>query len=126
MHGLVSGLDGTKEPARSSMIGVEPQYLRKMLSGLGELALPGQENAQVIVGHDIAGSELERGGIVADGLGNTALIGQGSPQVMMGFSIVGLETECFHILLDSLLHLPLSIQGIPQAIMRLWIGGLNL
>ena len=77
------------------MIGIEPQYLQKMLLGLGELALLGQKHAQVIVRHDIAGSELERSGIVADGLGNMPLVGQGSPQVMMGFSIVGLEADRF-------------------------------
>src|SRR5262249_24933806 len=123
---LVSGLDSTKEPARSSVRGVEPQDLGKLLPGLGELALPGQGNAQVIMGHDIVGSELECGGIVTDGLGEAPLVSQGRPQVMMGFSVPGLEAEGFRILLNGLVQFPLSIEGIAQVIVHVRSCGLEL
>ena len=79
------------------MVRVEPQYLRKMLPCLGEPALLGQGNAQVIMGIDMTGAEPQRLGVVLDGLGEAALASQGSSQVMMGFSKVGLEAERFCI-----------------------------
>src|SRR5262249_32068070 len=123
---LVSGLDSTKEPARSSVRGVEPQDLGKLLPGLGELALPGQGNAQVIMGHGIAGPELECGGIMTDSLWQAPLDGQGTPQGMMGCRVAGLEAEDVRILLDGLLQLPLAIEGIAQVIVHVRICGLEL
>ena len=82
------------------MSGIEPQDLGILLLGLGEPALPGQGQAQVIVGHHIVRLELERGGIVRDGLGEAPLVGQGRRQVMMGFGGVGLDVQGCRILLD--------------------------
>src|ERR1700704_2690528 len=97
-------IKNTRAPPRSFVVHdalVQSQHLGKMLPSLGEPALLGQGNTQMIVHIHIAGPEPQRLGIVLDGLGNVPLVGQGSSQVMMGFSKVGLEAEGFGILLDS-------------------------
>ena len=96
------------------MVGVESQYLDKMLPGLSEAALLGQRHAQTQVGIDIAGLEPECFGIVTDSLCNVSLVGQDRAQVIMGLRKVRLEAQSFQILRDGFLCLPVGSEHSPD------------